>query len=668
MAITALDVVRTVDDLTADWLTAAVGGAGSVRSFDTERVGPGQMSQSHRIELTYDGDAAGGPESVVVKVAATDSTSRATGVGLGAYAREVTFYRDLAGRIGGPLATCHAALLDPDEGWFTLVLEDVSPARVGDQVAGCSVDEADLAMAELARLHAPVLGDPSLGGAAWLNQATPLNQALLSQLLPGFLERYGDRVAAEHQALCERLVASLDGWAADRRPPLGLVHGDFRLDNVLFGEPDAARPLTVVDWQTVSWGPVMLDASYFLGGGLSVEDRRASEEALVRVYHDGLRAAGVESLGWEACWEDYRRQSFHGVLMAIAASMLVERTERGDDMFMTTLARHAQQALDLEADRLLPPAGTGRPAALRPEPADEARHPAGPEELFNESWYFDAVAPDGSVGAYVRLGLYPNLGVAWYTAFVCGPGRPTVAVVDLQAPLPEGDTLTTRTGALAADHRCEEPLERFAVTLEGKGEAHDDPAALLRDEPGRPVDVALDLMWSTAGVPYQYRLATRYEIPCTVSGRVRIGEEELVLDAVGQRDHSWGTRDWWSMDWVWSAGHLDDGTRFHAVELRLPDAPRLGVGYVQPPEGDLVELDAVVAGEEVDDDGLITRATLDLAPVGLSLTVDPLAFGPLRLEAPDGRVSSFPRAMCRVTAGDGRSGVAWLEWNRNTLR
>ena len=43
---------------------------------------------------------------------------------------------------------------------------------------------------------------------------------------------------------------------------------------------------------------------------------------------------------------------------------------------------------------------------------------------------------------YARLGLYPNLGVAWVTAFVCGPERPTVAVIDFAAPLPAGEELT----------------------------------------------------------------------------------------------------------------------------------------------------------------------------------------------------------------------------------
>jgi hypothetical protein len=511
-----------------------------------------------------------------------------------------------------------------------------------------------------------VLGDPTLEDSDWLNRPSPVNQALVTQLLGGFFERYGERVSPEHRSVCQRLVASLDGWLQERRPPLGLVHGDFRLDNLLFGEAAAARPLTVVDWQTVGWGSAVSDLSYFLGGGLSVEDRRAHERELVGEYHAALEAQGVEDFGWEECWEGYRRQAFGGVLMAIVASMLVQRTERGDDMFMTTLARHAQHALDLNALELLPEAGSGRPAPLHPEPQDEGRHDPGPEELWNESWYFDVIAPDGALGAYVRIGLYPNLDRCWYTAFVCGPDRPTVAVVDFEAPLPAHRGLRTETDRLRADHVCPVAFEQFRVTLEATGDAHQDPAGPLHGRAGSPVPIGLDLTWMTDGEPYAYRLATRYEIPCRVSGTITLAGETFTLrDAPGQRDHSWGLRDWWSMDWMWMAGHLADGTHLHAVELRLPDEQTLGVGYVQSPGAALSELDVVQASEETQPDGLIRSGRVSVFPPGLDVCARPLAFGPLRLESEDGRVALFPRAMCRIECSDGRSGWAWMEWNHN---
>ena len=50
---------------------------------------------------------------------------------------------------------------------------------------------------------------------------------------------------------------------------------------------------------------------------------------------------------------DARRETFAGLIMAIVASMVVQRTERGDLMFLTTATRHAQHALDVDAPALL---------------------------------------------------------------------------------------------------------------------------------------------------------------------------------------------------------------------------------------------------------------------------------------------------------------------------
>ena len=352
----AIELIRQVDDVSAEWLTAVLHESGavpreaSVERFDVTPIGTGQMSQNYRFALDVNG---AGPSSVVLKVAASDDTSRSTGIVLGIYEREIRFYQQVAPRIKGPVANCHLAEFDPGEGWFTLVLDDAAPAMQGDQIAGCTVEEARLAMRELARLHAPVWDDPHLDTVDWLNQEPPINAALAGQLLIGFLERYDARIAPEHRGLVERFIGRLDEYLADRTRPFSIVHGDYRLDNMLFGDAAGAKPLTVVDWQTVSWGPPMLDASYFLGAGLDVDVRREREEELLRVYYDNLLALGVEGFDWDACWEEYRRTTFHGVLMAVVSPMLVVRTERGDDMFMTSLARHSQQVIDLDAEELL---------------------------------------------------------------------------------------------------------------------------------------------------------------------------------------------------------------------------------------------------------------------------------------------------------------------------
>ncbi|MEA2169139.1 MAG: hypothetical protein QOF76_2439 [Solirubrobacteraceae bacterium] len=643
-----MSLIQTPDQITAAWLSEVLGR--SVEPHGTAPIGTGQMSQNHRVSF-------GDGESVVVKLASADPTSRGTGVGMGAYMREVAFYSHLAARLE-PVPACHLAVYDDAEGWFTLVLDDVVGATQGDQIAGCSVDQARAAMTALAACHAPVLGDLHVGMQDWLNLPNPLTQDLVGQLLPGFLERYKERLAPEHADVCRRFAGAVDAWAADSRPPLGLIHGDYRLDNLLY-RPDGT--CAVVDWQTVTWGPAMLDAAYFIGGGLSPADRRANEEALVRGYHDALLAHGVQNLGWDECWEEYRRRTFHGILMTIVASMVVQRTGRGDDMFMTWLARNAEQVLDLDALELLP-AAAGRPAPLRPAAADEGRHEPGPEPLWNESWYFDAVSDAADLGVYVRLGRLPNQGVALYTACVTGPDRPSIMLVG-EVPLPDAadDTQAIDVEGLRAAQVCETPLQRWRVTCAGTGAAHADGSAPLRAEPGEPVEVGFELTWETAGVPFQWRQSTRYEIPCRVTGTVTVGDEQIAFGGPGQRDHSWGSRDWWAMDWMWSGLHFSDGTHTHAVGL--PNLPGVGVGYVQR-DGVLTEIESCHASEEVADNGLITRARIESGPDALVIDVEPLAFGALRLESPDGRLSLFPRAMCRLRKDDGVEGTGWVEWNR----
>lgn len=657
------NVVARPADLTAAWLTAALG-CGTIADFTAERIGTGQMSECYRIRPTYADTGADQPESLVLKVAATDPMSRQTGMTLGLYEREVRFYRDIAPRLHGPVAPCYHAAFDADSGTFDVLLGDANPAVVGDEIRGATTAQAYTAVTELARLQGPLLGDATLADAAWLNRDAPINQALITALFAGFVDRYGEQISPQHRVVCERLVGGFDDYLADEAAEgrvHGLIHGDYRLDNLLFGAQGAERPLTVVDWQTVTWGPAMTDLAYFLGCALSVEDRREHYEALLHAYHRALGPDAPISLA--EVRDGVRRQSFFGVMMAIVSSMLVERTERGDEMFMTMLRRHCEHVLDTDALAILP--APTAVVALCPTAEDELAHTATDEPLWNESWYADFADAATGLGGWVRLGLIPNQQTAWLNVLLCGPGRPTVALVDFEVPVP-ADPWTVRTGEIDFTHSAVDPLRSYRVRVHGRGQSFDNPAALLRAEQGAPVDVALELAWSTAGTPYRYRVTTRYEIPCTVTGSVTVDGERYTLDAVpGQRDHSWGVRDWWSMDWLWSALHLDDGTHLHAVEVSIPGVPPMSVGYVQGADGAVEELQTISRTETFDAAGLPVGATLAFEPGGIAATVDIRGHAPLRLVAKDGRISQFPRVWATVSTADGRAGVGWLEWNHN---
>ena len=122
------------------------------------------------------------------------------------------------------------------------------------------------------------------------------------------------------------------------------------------------------------------------------------------------------------------------------------------------------------------------------------------------------------------------------------------------------------------------------------------------------------------------------------------------------------------MDWVWSALHLDDGTHLHGVDLRIPGMPPVSVGYIQPPGEPVIETTSVSAEADIGDNGLPVATTLTFQPGPVTATIDVRGHAPVRLVAPDGRVSFFPRAWATVETADGRRGVGWLEWNRNQPR
>jgi hypothetical protein len=247
------------------------------------------------------------------------------------------------------------AEVEPDTGWFTLLLEDVVGGVQGDQIGGCSPEAAAAVLEEMAGLHAPCWESPELAGLEWLNrnsgEAEGFLAMMVSSLAPGFLERYADSMAPEYQEVCRVFAEHVPAYVGLRTGPRTAIHGDFRLDNLLF-QPGDPRPV-VVDWQTAVWGAAAADVAYFVGGSLTVEDRRAHEESLLAGYHEALCHRGVRDLSLEQLRADVRRETFAGVLMAIVASMIVQRTERGDLMFLTTCSRHAQHALDADAPALL---------------------------------------------------------------------------------------------------------------------------------------------------------------------------------------------------------------------------------------------------------------------------------------------------------------------------
>lgn len=344
------------EEMSAAWLEHALGQpSGSLRGFSARPIGTGQMCESYRLALDWREDwpgAAAAPATIVAKCPAKDETSRNVAALTGTYIKEVSWYRDLAAGSGVAAPKGYFADIAPNEVDFILLISDLSPATQGDQLQGRSLAQLHSTIRAAARLHAMRWGSTDLEQHGWLvRDSRPIIRMLFPQYFAGFRERYHHRLAPEVLEVGARLVDRLDPYLAREPHTPMLVHGDMRIDNILFSPDDSQSWL--VDWQTLQRGSGASDIAYLIGTSIASADERAAAYApAFACWIAALMALGVQP-DEEALWREYRIGALSGIFMAVFASMSVARTERGDEMFAVMAERPARQALALGSLDLL---------------------------------------------------------------------------------------------------------------------------------------------------------------------------------------------------------------------------------------------------------------------------------------------------------------------------
>jgi hypothetical protein len=354
-------IIDSIDQATPRWLTGALKAAGVLRQGEvtgltSDLMNVGQLGLVARLSLCYDGAEPGAPLTVMLKLPSTDAGRRGFGVTLGLYEAEVEFYRQIAPTVSVRVPLVYHADIEPETGRFTLLLEDLSAtAAPGDMIAGGNVEQAAQALDALTALQAPRWSDPSLATLKWLasSERTKTLFAGVEPMLPGFLERFADRLDSRDVALVEQVSRRANSWAMrTAQGRKAVLHGDYRMENVFFPiEPDQA--VTVIDWQTAQLGPPLVDVSYYLGSCLSLENRRCHERNLLQRYQDGLVSRGVTDFSFDDAWESYRWCAFYGLMLAIPFAAQLERSDRGDALFAGRVAAYVHQVRDLGSTELL---------------------------------------------------------------------------------------------------------------------------------------------------------------------------------------------------------------------------------------------------------------------------------------------------------------------------
>ena len=362
------DLPFATGDITPEWLTRALNEAGvlagaTVVSYRHEAVpgGSGLFGTVERLVPEYDRPDSAAPRSLIVKIPIADEGPRSIGMALRIYERELLFYRDLAQHV--PLTTprCYSAAMDPECGRFVLLLEDLSGRRLGDQVVGWSVEDAEIAVAQLAKLHSTAWGEHGLEGYDWLPAANApellgLIQGGYQQCWAPFTDNFGDHLPASiltaGETLATKLPALSDVLAAS---PRTLVHGDYRMDNMIFGVSPQDPPFSIIDWQLVARARGVFDFAYFMAQGGDPDRRKANEMRLLERYHALLMENGIDDYAFDECLRDYRASILYGlVYIVISVGSLENADERMRKLFGVALERTVRAIIDLDATELMP--------------------------------------------------------------------------------------------------------------------------------------------------------------------------------------------------------------------------------------------------------------------------------------------------------------------------
>jgi Ecdysteroid kinase-like family len=359
----ATSVPTGPSELTAEWLTQALRSSdtiskSSVRSFETRIIGEGAgfIGQLAQVSLQYDTLEPGAPSSLIAKLPAAALENRELAMFFRFYEREVRFYEEIAATVELRTPRCYFSHFDHGTGDFALLLEDLGQG--GDQMEGCTLHRAEVAVRELAKFHATWWENTKLEGLDWMPgidadwYKAAVQGGFLKAWTP-FCQFFDSKLTPELRSICERygnqVPQLMDTMAQE---PVTIIHGDYRLDNLFFPAED---PIAVIDWQISAKARGIFDVAYFVAGTLATEERRKKEQDLVKLYHDTLLAGGVAGYDFEQCWEDYRRSTLFLLSYAvIAIGSLDLANQRGVELFTMIATRTMNAITDLKSGDLLP--------------------------------------------------------------------------------------------------------------------------------------------------------------------------------------------------------------------------------------------------------------------------------------------------------------------------
>ncbi|MGA9276236.1 phosphotransferase [Ilumatobacter sp.] len=403
----------TLEGFTPAWLTdelrrsGTIGPDSTVTAVDQTILGEGEgfMGVLARLALSYDGPV--GPATMIAKIPTPVDRNRAAGRAIGVYEREVRVYSDILPAIDIPKPKVYSAIYEADGHepkmraqtikvdrfplWLlrrlimreqgksfvppcVMLIEDLADGEIGDQVAGASPERAAAALSVFARLHAATWGAVSVPDVHWTKGPDTIPRLVHALYLNG-REKFLDAAAPYFSPHSVALYESLSATGVERvkrqrvEVPQCLLHGDARLDNMFFGPDGSVGAL--IDWQTATPGPVVVDVAYFMMSSLQHDVPESVVDELLAGYHAELVANGVNDYPFDRFLADYLDAT---LIVLHRSTGLIEAADLGDGRGVELMEKWLRR-IDARLQRVAPqpsPVGSGRVRQF----IGRSRHPA----------------------------------------------------------------------------------------------------------------------------------------------------------------------------------------------------------------------------------------------------------------------------------------------------
>ena len=316
-------------------------------------IGEGGVGTTVQLDVMYNAAPGDNPSTFICKLCADTPERVNAAAESGINLTEINALKLLNEDQTVHVPALYYSDLDESGAYPVLIMEDLSQAgELGNQVAGCSIVQADAVFEEFSKLHAHYWQSDDLKTVDWLRdrvRATPVVDAMYQAGLPALRERLGERVSEENYALVEQFAPYAAKWYSAGFKRQTLTHTDARADNIIFvpdaeGHPNAY----LIDWATATFADPSLDTAYFLNGSVSVEDRRNIETRLIETHTQRLQDVDATYTLDEA-WENYRLNMVSGLLGTVVGAMYIPRTPAKDDLLAALTERNCAAVLDWES-------------------------------------------------------------------------------------------------------------------------------------------------------------------------------------------------------------------------------------------------------------------------------------------------------------------------------